>query len=82
MIAYEMERHGSSHAAGIDFNTLLAPERYAVKARSMLACVSTIYVENSNQERYGDQQTILANDGKWGNGSICRTFLKYSFQNT
>ena len=76
MIAYEMERHGSSHAAGIDSDTLLAPKKNAVKARATLAYVSTIYVENSNQERYGDLKTLLANDGKWGNGSICRTFSR------
>ena len=27
MIAYEMERHGCSHAAGIDFDTLSAPKK-------------------------------------------------------
>ena len=49
MIAYDMERPGSSHAAGIDFDTLEAPEQDAVKARARLAYISTLYVDNSNQ---------------------------------
>ena len=31
MIAYEMERPGSSHDAGIDFDTLEAPEQDSAK---------------------------------------------------
>ena len=50
MIAYEMEQPGSSHAAGVDFDTLASPEQDAVKARDRLAYVSTLYVENTNQE--------------------------------
>ena len=61
MIAYEMEWYGSSQAAGVDFNTLENPEQDTVKARSRLAYVSTLYIENSNQERYGDLKTQLAN---------------------
>ena len=52
MITYEMERPGSSHAAGIDFDTLACPEQDAVKARARLAYFSTLYVENSKKERF------------------------------
>ena len=62
MIAYEMERYGSSQAAGVDFNTFETPEQDTVKAWYRLAYVSTLYIENSNQERYGDLKTQLAND--------------------
>ena len=74
MIAYDMKRPGSSHASGIDFDTLAALEKDAVKSQATLAYVSTLYVENANQERYGDLKTQLANDRKWGNSSICRMF--------
>ena len=50
MIAYEMERPGSSQAAGIDFNTFETPEQDTVKARYRLAYVSTLYAENANQK--------------------------------
>ena len=50
MIAYEMEQPGSSHAAGINFDALTAPEQDAVKAQARLAYVSTLYVDNTNQD--------------------------------
>ena len=62
MIVYDMERHGSSHAYGIDFDALTAPEQDAVKAWDGLEYVSTLYIENSNHERYRDLKTQLAND--------------------
>ena len=61
MISYDMERPGISHAAGIDFGALITPEQGVFKARAMLSYVSTVYVENSNQERYGDLKTQLTN---------------------
>ena len=62
MIVYEMERPGSSHAAGIDFDVLTSPKQDTFKARARLAYVSTPYVDNANQECYGDLKTQLAND--------------------
>ena len=62
IIAYEMERPGSSHAAGVDFNTLASPEKDAVKEQDRLSYFYTLYVDNSNQELYGDLKTQLAND--------------------
>ena len=44
-----MERPGSSHAAGNDFDVLTTPEHNAVKAQVRLAYVSTLYAENANQ---------------------------------
>ena len=73
MIAYDMERPGSSHASGIDFDALTAPEQDAVKARARLAYVSTLYVENSNQERYGDLKTQLAKDYTLGMSNFSAT---------
>ena len=66
IIAYEMERPGSLHAASIDFDTLESPEQDAVKAWDRLACVYTLYVENSKQERYGNLKTQLASDYTMG----------------
>ena len=66
MIAYAMERLGISHASGIDFDSLTAPEQDAVKAQARLACVSILYVDNANQERYGDLKTQLAKDYNLG----------------
>ena len=56
-----MERPGSSHNAGTDFNLLPIAEQDAVRERARLAYISTVYVENSNQERYGDLKTQLSN---------------------
>ena len=49
MIAYDMDRPGSSHAAGINLDVLTSPEQDSVKARARLAYVSTLYLENDNQ---------------------------------
>ena len=76
MIAYEVERLGSLHAAGVDFNTLASPEKYAVKARARLEYVSTLYVENANQERYGYLKTQLANDYTLGTSNFPATLQK------
>ena len=62
MIAYEMERCGNSHAAGIDFDSLKATEQDAVKARARLKYVSTLYVDNAYQEHYGNMKTQITND--------------------
>ena len=62
MITYKMEGPGSSHAAGTDFNSLSIAEQDSVIAPARLAYISFLYVENANQERYGDMKTQLAND--------------------
>ena len=49
MVAYQIERPGSSHAAGTDFNSLSIAEQDAVREQSRLAYISTLYVENANQ---------------------------------
>ena len=73
MITYEMKRPGSSHAAVIDFDALTTPEKDAVKARARLAYVYTLYVENDNQERYGDPKTQLSNNYTLGKSNFTAT---------
>ena len=73
MISYDMERPGISHAAGIDFNTLASPEQDAFKARARMLYVSTLYVENSNEERYGYLKTQLANNYTLGTSNFPAT---------
>ena len=62
MIAYEIEQPDSSNTAGTNFNLFSIAEQEAVIARVRLAYISTLYVDNSNQERYGDLKTQLSND--------------------
>ena len=73
MIAYDMEQPGSSHAAGVDFNTLASPEKDAVKERDRLSYFYTLYVDNSNQERYGDLKMQLANNYALGTSNFPAT---------
>ena len=73
MIAYDMERPGGSHAAGTDFNSLSIAEQDSVRARARLAYISFLYVENANQERYGDMKTQLANDYIMGTSNFPAT---------
>ena len=62
MITYYMDQPGSSHTAGIGVDALTSPERDTVKARASLEYVSTLYVQNTKQERYVDLKTQLDND--------------------
>ena len=73
MITYKMEGPGSSHAAGTDFNSLSIAEQDSVRARARLAYISFLYVENANQERYGDMKTQLANDYIMGTSNFPAT---------
>ena len=73
MISYEMEWPGSSHAVGIDFYALTTTEKEVVKAQARMAYVSTLYVDNSNQERYGYLKTKLANDYTLGTSNFPAT---------
>ena len=57
MIVNEMERPGSSHADVTDFNSLSISEQDAVRARARLEYISTLFVDNANQERYGYLKT-------------------------
>ena len=73
IIAYQMERPGSSHDSGTGFNSLSIAEQYAFRARARLVYISTLYVDNTNQERYGDLKTQLANDYIMGTSNFTVT---------
>ena len=73
IIYYYMELPGISHDAGNDIDSLSIAEQDAVRARARLAYISTLYVENSNQERYGDLKTQLANDYIMGTSNFTAT---------
>ena len=62
MISYEMERFGSWHTAGTDFNSISIAEQDAVRERARLTYISALYVENANQESYGYLNTQLDNN--------------------
>ena len=73
IIAYEMERAGRLYVTGTDFSSLSTADQDVVTVQARLAYISTLYVENANQERYGYLKTQLDNDYTMGTSNFPAT---------